>query len=141
MESYRVGSIAWSARYFADGKFTSRAFQMAEIAAKAVLDEAPNAYRRDSWDVAYGSAGTIGAVEMCWQLPAGRRARYPGGAGLVAGKLLEAQNADRLRLAGMKDDRRAIIGGGLSILRATFDLLGINENEGRQWRAAARRVV
>ena len=128
MESYRVGSIAWSARYFADGKFTSRAFQMAEIAAKAVLDEALNAYRRDSWDVAYGSAGTIGAVGDVLAA-----AGWPEGSVTQAGldwlleKLLEAQNADRLRLAGMKDDRRAIIGGGLSILRATFDLLGINE--------------
>ena len=128
MESYRVGSIAWSARYFADGKFTSRAFQMAEIAAKAVLDEALNAYRRDSWDVAYGSAGTIGAVDDVLTA-----AGWPEGTVTKAGldwlleKLLEAQQADRLRLAGMKDDRRAIIGGGVSILRATFDLLGIDE--------------
>jgi exopolyphosphatase/guanosine-5'-triphosphate,3'-diphosphate pyrophosphatase len=38
--SYRVGSVAWSARYFADGAFTREAFQAAEIAAQAVLDEA-----------------------------------------------------------------------------------------------------
>ena len=42
MESYRVGSIAWSTRYFPQGQFTANAFQMAEIAAKAVLDEALN---------------------------------------------------------------------------------------------------
>ena len=41
MESYRVGSIAWSMRYFGDNQFSKRSFQMAEIAAKAVLDEAP----------------------------------------------------------------------------------------------------
>ena len=40
MESYRVGSAAWSARYFPDAQFTPRAFRTAEIAAKAVLDEA-----------------------------------------------------------------------------------------------------
>src|SRR5659263_296182 len=62
MESYRVGSIAWSTRYFPNNQFSKYAFQMAEIAAKAVLDEALNAYRRDAWDVAYGSAGTVGAV-------------------------------------------------------------------------------
>ena len=60
--SYRVGSVAWSARYFADGSFTRHAFEAAEIAAKAVLDEAMDSYRRQTWDVAYGSSGTVGAV-------------------------------------------------------------------------------
>ena len=128
MESYRVGSIAWSTRYFADGRFSTRAFQTAEIAAKAVLDEALNAYRRDNWDVAYGSAGTIGAVgdvltAAGW--PAGSVSR--DGLDWLLDKLVSAQSADRLRLAGMKDDRRTIIGGGLSILRALFDLLGIDD--------------
>ena len=128
MESYRVGSIAWSNRYFADGQFTANAFQMAEIAAKAVLDEALNAYRRESWDVAYGSAGTIGAVGDVLAA-AGWPAGSVSQAGLdwLLGKLLEAQSADRLRLSGMKEDRRSIIGGGVSILRAVFDLLNIDE--------------
>ena len=127
MESYRVGSIAWSTRYFVEGQFTKSAFQMAEIAAKAVLDEALNAYRRDSWDVAYGSAGTIGAVGDVL-VAAGWPAGSVSKAGLdwLLGKLLEAQNADKLRLPGMKEDRRSIIGGGVSILRALFDLLQID---------------
>jgi exopolyphosphatase/guanosine-5'-triphosphate,3'-diphosphate pyrophosphatase len=41
-------------------------------------------------------------------------------------RLLEAQQADRLRLPGMKEDRRPIIGGGVAILRAIFDLLQID---------------
>ena len=128
MESYRVGSIAWSTRYFPDGQFTAHAFQMAEIAAKAVLDEALEAYRRDGWDVAYGSAGTIGAVgdvlaNAGWASGSVTRA----GLDWLVGKLVEAQSADRLRLPGMKEDRRAVIGGGVSILRAIFDLLQVDE--------------
>ncbi len=128
MESYRVGSIAWSTRYFPDQQFTPHAFQMAEIAAKALLDEALNVYRRDSWDCVYGSAGTINAVgdvlaASGW--PAGCISR--DGLDWLLGKLLSAQSADRLRLPGMKEDRRPIIGGGLSILRAIFDLLQIDQ--------------
>ena len=128
MESYRVGSIAWSTRYFPDGQFSAKAFQMAEIAAKALLDEALNTYRRDTWDVAYGSAGTIGAVgdvltAAGWS---------PGlvtrdGLDWLLDKLIKAQSADRVRIDGMKEDRRAVIGGGVSILRALFDLLGIEQ--------------
>ena len=74
MESYRVGSVAWSMRYFPDAQFTPMAFKMAEIAAKAVLDEALNAYRRSAWDVAYGASGTIGAVGDVLGRRAGRPA-------------------------------------------------------------------
>lgn len=130
MESYRVGSIAWSMRYFADNQFTKRAFQMAEIAAKAVLDEALSLYTPDQWDVAYGSAGTINAVVdvlVAAGWPAGTVTRE--GLDWLQGKLLAAQSIDKLHLAGMRDDRKPIIGGGLSVLRALFELLGIERLE------------
>ena len=128
MESYRVGSVAWSMKYFPDGQFTERAFESAEIAAKAILDEATNSYRSVAWDVAYGSSGTIGAVSdvlstVGWA---------PGlvtreGLDWLLDRLIKSQSADRLRLEGMKEDRRAVIGGGVSVLRAVFDLLDIQQ--------------
>lgn len=33
MEPYRVGSVAWSMKYFPEGQFSVRAFEAAEIAA------------------------------------------------------------------------------------------------------------
>ncbi|MDP3618172.1 MAG: exopolyphosphatase [Ramlibacter sp.] len=128
MESYRVGSVAWSMRYFPDGTFTEQAFAQAEIAAKAVLDEALTAYDRNRWDVAYGSSGTIGAVADI--LAASGR---PGGVVTREGlewlrqQLLSARTAERVRIEGLKEDRRPVIGGGLSVLLAVFDLLGIDE--------------
>lgn len=133
MESYRVGSVAWSMKYFPEGQFTPRAFTTAEVAAKAVLDEAVNAYRAEAWDTAYGSSGTIGAVSDVltaagW--PAGLVTR--DGLDWLLDRLLKAQSADRLKLDGMKDDRRAVIGGGVSVLRAVFELLGISQMEAAQ---------
>lgn len=133
MESYRVGSVAWSMKYFPDGQFTPRAFATAEVAAKAVLDEAVNAYRAGAWDAAYGSSGTIGAVSDVltaagW--PAGLVTR--DGLDWLLDRLLKAQSAERLKLDGMKDDRRAVIGGGVSVLRAVFELLGISQMEAAQ---------
>jgi exopolyphosphatase/guanosine-5'-triphosphate,3'-diphosphate pyrophosphatase len=125
-ESYRVGSVAWSMKFFPTGAFTARAFESAEIAAKAILDEAVDVYRSSGWDVAYGASGTIGAV--CDVLSAGG---WPDGLVTRDGldwlleRLLKAQSADRLKIDGMRDDRRAVIGGGVSVLRAVFDLLDI----------------
>ena len=131
--SYCVGSVAWSMRYFPEGLFSAPAFEAAEIAAKVVLNEAINTYRADSWDVAYGSSGTISAVSEAltaagW--PPGVVTRK--GLDWLLDRLIEAQSADRLELAGMKEDRRPVIGGGLSVLRALFDLLGITQLEAAQ---------
>ena len=126
MESYRVGSIAWSKRYFPDGQFSKKSFEIAEIAAKAVLDEALDAYPRDQWDTAYGSAGTVGAIGdvlIAAGWPAGTISQ--DGLDWLQERLIAAQNADRLRMPGMRDDRKAIIGGGVSVMRAVFSLLGI----------------
>lgn len=128
MESYRVGSVAWSMKYFADGQFTARAFAQAEVAAKAVLDDALNRYPAGSWDITYGSSGTIGAVADVLQAaghPPGLVTR--DGLDWLLDRLLKAQSADRLKLEGMKDDRRPVIGGGVSVLRAVFDLLGLTQ--------------
>lgn len=126
MESFHVGSIAWSKRYFVDGQFSKKSFAIAEIAAKAVLDEALDAYHPSHWEVAYGSAGTVGAivdvlVASGW--PAGIVTQE--GLDWLLDKLIAAQSADRLKLPGMREDRKAIIGGGISIVRALFNLLDI----------------
>jgi exopolyphosphatase / guanosine-5'-triphosphate,3'-diphosphate pyrophosphatase len=127
MASYRVGSVAWSMKYFPHGQLTTAAFNRAEIAAKAVLEEAMNTYRQETWDVAYGSSGTMGAVADIltaagW--PAATVTR--DGLEWLVDKLIKAQHCDRVRLVGLKEDRRAVIGGGVSVLRAVFDLLSID---------------
>ncbi|MCW5220075.1 Ppx/GppA phosphatase family protein [Verminephrobacter aporrectodeae] len=125
--SFRVGSVAWSQRYFANGEFSAQAFLAAEVAAKAVLDEALGTFRPGAWEVAYGSSGTVGAV--------GDMLAAAGGTGgsitradlnWLCDRMLRAQNAYRLRMDGLKDERRAVIGGGVSVLRAVFDLLEID---------------
>ena len=127
MESFRVGSIAWSTRFFPTGQFTERAFEIAEIAAKAVLDEALDLYHPDHWEVAYGSAGTVNAITEVLEA-AGWEKGVITRAGLdwLVEKLIAGQSADRVRLAGLRDDRRPIIGGGVSVIRAVFDLLGMD---------------
>jgi exopolyphosphatase/guanosine-5'-triphosphate,3'-diphosphate pyrophosphatase len=133
LESYRVGSVGWSMKYFPDGLWTTSAFKAAEIAAKAVLDEAQVLFNRQHWDKCYGSSGTVGAV--CDVLTA---AGWPEGLVTREGlawlkdRLLKAQKPDNLRLDGVKEDRKPVIGGGLAVLQAVFDLLQIDEMHAAQ---------
>jgi exopolyphosphatase/guanosine-5'-triphosphate,3'-diphosphate pyrophosphatase len=133
MESYRVGSVKWSMKYFADGQFTALAFEWAEVAAKAVLDEALSMYPRSSWDIAYGSSGTIGAVADVLQI-AGWSDHVISRDGLnwLKEKLIKSGRADVLKLDGVKEDRKAVIGGGLAVLIALFDLMQIDEMHSAQ---------
>jgi exopolyphosphatase / guanosine-5'-triphosphate,3'-diphosphate pyrophosphatase len=128
MSSYRVGSVAWSIRYFLNGKIDEASFIKAEIAAKAVLDDSLDIFKRAEWDVAYGSSGTIGAVSDILNVTGWNETSvtYEGLLWLRE-KLIKAQHVDRIKLAGLKEDRRAVIAGGVSILCALFDLLKIEE--------------
>ncbi|NBQ86304.1 MAG: exopolyphosphatase [Betaproteobacteria bacterium] len=127
MASYRVGSVAWSMRHFADGLWTPKALKAAEIAAQAILDEALSLYPREAWDTAYGASGTVGAVADVLA----QSGFKPGiitreGVDWLTERMLAAGSAERLRADGLKDDRKPVIAGGLSVLRAVFDLLQID---------------
>lgn len=124
--SYRIGSVAWTSRYFPIGAITADAFQTAEIAARAVLDEALDTFRPGSWDVAYASAGTANAVgETLAANGQGQGVITRAGLDWLQQQLLRAQHLDRVKLEGLKEDRRPVVAGGLAVLRAVFDLLGL----------------
>ena len=133
LESYRLGSVGWSMKYFPDGAWTPSAFKAAEIAAKAVLDEAQSLFGPMHWDTCYGSSGTVGAVADAlaaqgW--PVGQVTR--DGLAWLKDRLLKAQKFDNLRLEGVKEDRKAVLGGGLAVLLAVFDLLQIQVMQAAQ---------
>ena len=123
-DSLRVGSVAWSLKYFADGQLTERNLQRAEIAAESFLDAVAHVYQRNQWDVAYGASGTVGAVAEVLSY-AGFDANQITREGLawLRGQLIKAKTVDRLELIGLKEDRKSVIAGGLSILIGIFDLL------------------
>ena len=125
--SFRVGSVAWSMKYFPTGEFTEQTFYRAEIAAQAVLEEALTHYPREAWTTAYGASGTVGAVADILQTAGWSEGEISrDGLNWLVKCLLRAGHADRVRLEGMKEDRRAVIGGGVSVLRALMDLLKID---------------
>ncbi len=128
--SYPVGSVAWSMRHFQDGVLSARNFDRAEIAAKAMLDEAATTHGRQHWDVAYGCSGTVGAIADTLLLAGRTPQRYliqREGLHWLRERLIKAGRFDAIKLEGIKDERKAVIGGGLAVLRALFDLLGIDE--------------
>jgi len=126
MESYRIGSVSWSGKYFVNGVVNNSSFKVAMIAAQAVLDEALQTFPLEQWSIAYGSSGTVGAVSDLLSAN-GFASGQIDRAGLqwLTDKLLKAGHVDNLKLEGLKEDRRPVIAGGLSVLNALFDLFEI----------------
>ena len=125
-ESFSVGSVSLSMKYFSDGRFTESAFHQAQIAAGAELEEGLEPFAPAHWQEALGSSGTVGAVS---QLLAASGitdgAVTPEGLRWLIEKCLRAQRVDQLDLPGLKEDRRAVIAGGIAILYTLTTQFGI----------------
>jgi exopolyphosphatase / guanosine-5'-triphosphate,3'-diphosphate pyrophosphatase len=125
--SLHVGSVAWSLKHFANGEFTERAFERAEIAAESIFETLGNQFNPKNWDIAYGASGTVGAVADVlaqYDRPADTISRE--GLLWLREELIKHKTSEKLKLNGLREDRKAVIGGGLSILLAIFDFLHLD---------------
>ncbi|XHS78435.1 exopolyphosphatase [Burkholderiaceae bacterium UC74_6] len=127
-ESFQVGSVGLSVRFFPDGKLTAEAFRQAQIAAGAELEEALSIYTPSRWKQALGSSGTVGAVSQVLAASGMTDGRItPAALRWCMDRALEAGHVDALRLPGLKEDRRPVVAGGLCILYTLLTQFGINE--------------
>lgn len=127
MASMHVGSVAWSMKHFASGEFTEKAFSRAEISAVSIFETLGEQFSHKHWDVAYGASGTIGAVaDILMQYGRPQDLVTKEGLLWLREELLRARTPDKLRLNGLREDRKPVIGGGLSVLIAVFEFLQID---------------
>ena len=126
MASFKLGSVSWSRRYFESGELSAKCFDRAITAAQAILDEALDIFAHEHWDVALGASGTVSAVADVLQALRGPSdvIRKDEVHGLIE-RMIKAKHIDRLEMDGLKADRRAVIGGGLSVLASVMDLFNI----------------
>lgn len=116
-ESFHVGSVSLSLTHFPGGRFTAEGFRAAQVAAGAELEEALMPFARGHWREALGSSGTVGAVSQLLQANEITDGTItPEGLRWCIEQCLAAGHIDELHLPGLKADRKAVLGGGLSIL-------------------------
>jgi exopolyphosphatase / guanosine-5'-triphosphate,3'-diphosphate pyrophosphatase len=116
-ESFRVGSVALSMRYFGDGRLTAAGFREAQIAAGAEFEESLESFAASHWHEALGSSGTVSAVSQLLAASGVTDGRItPDGLRWLIRRCIEAGHIERIELPGLKEDRRAVIAGGLAIL-------------------------
>jgi len=125
-ESFKVGCVNTSMRFFKDGRIDRSALKKAQVAAAAEIEEAVSLFGSANWSEAYGSSGTVGAVSEILRAEGWSDGTITAdGLQRVRGAVLDAGEVGRIRLAGMKPDRQSVIAGGLAVLCAVFDTLGV----------------
>ena len=126
MDSLYMGCVSFSLKYFAEGRVEKSAFKQAELAARVEVQTIVKQYTRHGWAGAVGSSGTARSIAAILEAN-GWSEHGISAAGLdkLRGALLKAGDMARALLPGMREDRALILPGGLSIMCAAFDELGI----------------
>lgn len=129
-ESFAVGSVGLSLRYFGQGRLTAAAFRAAQIAAGAELEEAIATFAPSKWKEALGSSGTVSAVSQLLVANGMSHGTVtPAGLRWCIERCLEAGHIDHLHLPGLRDDRRPVIAGGVALLYTLCMQFGIKALE------------
>ena len=128
MESLYMGCVSMSKQCFGDGNITAKCFNRAEQLAAQELEPVLESYRREGWDRAIGSSGTILATQaVLAAMDPTATAITRDGLARLRDELVAAGHVDKLSLSGLGHDRSAVFPGGVAILTAIFDALGIDE--------------
>jgi exopolyphosphatase/guanosine-5'-triphosphate,3'-diphosphate pyrophosphatase len=127
-ESFQVGCVSLSMRYFGDGRYTRSAFRAAQVAAGAELEEGLQPFARRHWREALGSSGTASAVSELLRANNRTDGRItPAGLRWIIERCLEAGHIDKLDLPGLQRERRPVLAGGVAILYTLCAQFGIDE--------------
>ncbi|CAM3825132.1 Ppx/GppA phosphatase family protein [Polynucleobacter antarcticus] len=144
MESLYIGCVSHSLRFFPRGEIDAHSFKEAELAARREIQVIAAAYLKSGWKQVIGSSGTARALadlmaenHFNGQSDSLTMGRINGASGLITRDglramkkhLLKYDNVSQVELHGLRDDRRVVWPGGLAIMIAVFDELGIESME------------
>jgi exopolyphosphatase/guanosine-5'-triphosphate,3'-diphosphate pyrophosphatase len=125
-ESLYMGCVSYSLRYFPEGKVDKGRMRAAELAARQELAGIVRAYRAAGWDEAVASSGTARSIENILRensLASDGLTRE--GLERLRNLLIKHEKADPDRIPGLRSNRAPVLPGGLAIMSAVFDELGL----------------
>lgn len=127
MESVTMGCVSFSNRYFINGDLTEENFDNAIFAARGKIQTMEHLFAEHVWSAAIGTSGTAKILyELCI---ANGFADHITRDGLYKLKklMIKQKNSKILTLDGLKEDRRPVIPGGLSIMIAIMEELNVED--------------
>ncbi len=127
-ESLQAGCIASTRRFFPGGKLSKKRWKDALTEIGAEFQQFANKYRALGWHEALGSSGTHKAIsEICATMKLSKGAITAEALPQLRDELLKAKRIEDINLPGLSADRRPIIAGGILVLEAAFQALGLQK--------------
>lgn len=128
MESLYMGCITLTKRFFTGGKITQAGVARALLEARVELEPKIELYRDTGWATAIGASGTILSINKIvassgWSKDGITLASLRK----LADAMVKTGDSELLRLEGLSRERAAILPGGVVILLAVFEGLGIDK--------------
>ena len=125
-ESLQVGCVASTRRFFPNGKLSKKRWKEALVEVTAEFQQFAGIYRALGWHEALGSSGTNKAIgDICAAMKLTKGAVTAEALPIVRERLLQAGHIDDIDLPSLSADRRPIIAGGILVLEAAFNALGL----------------
>src|SRR5438477_4835742 len=124
-ESLYMGCVSYSLKYFDGGKLDKARMKAAELAARQEISSLKKQYQETGWDEAVGSSGTARSIENILrenEFVAEGITRE--GLERLKNLLIKEEKASD-RIKGLRPNRAPVLPGGLAILSAAFDELGL----------------
>ncbi|MEQ8288436.1 MAG: exopolyphosphatase [Gammaproteobacteria bacterium] len=127
-ESLFMGCVSISKQFFADGTINGKLIRKANISALQELSNIADEYKTHGWDIAIGASGTIKAIqrvvtERGWS----KDTITPEALYNLRKTLIEFGHVDNIDFNSLSSGRKPVFTGGVIVLSAIFEALGINE--------------
>jgi exopolyphosphatase/guanosine-5'-triphosphate,3'-diphosphate pyrophosphatase len=125
LKSLDMGCVVWQNRFFAES-IDADSFNRAIAAAHELIAPLAKTYQAHGWDTVCGASGTFRALQDCL--------RHEGSEQMSASFIIDTLqrvtalgDSQRFGELGIRDDRIAVFCGGLAILVALVQALGIEQ--------------
>ena len=130
LESLEMGCVSVTRKFFGDGLINSANIKRARLHAMRELFPVARGFRKRGWDQAVGASGTIRATaSVIRALALGPGTITPKILDRLIDEMKQIGEIDQVELPGLNKDRAPVFIGGLIVLRATFEALGIEQME------------
>ena len=127
MSSLYMGCVSYSRQFFGDGFVDKHRMKLAMLAARREIEIISKQYRKAGWKVTYGSSGTAKALfAIITQCGFDTRGITKAGLAKLRERLICSGRVIPSELRGIKLERADVLPGGLAIMSALFDELGID---------------
>ncbi|NDU86192.1 MAG: exopolyphosphatase [Ferrovum sp.] len=126
LESLYMGCVSYTQQFFPHGRVTVKQWTAAQLAAASELQVLSASFGRGQWDQAVGSSGTARALAELLELNGfAEQGITRAGLDFLRQKLFQVRDLQQLVELGLRPERVPVLPGGLAIMSAVFDELGI----------------